>query len=1361
MEPTRDQGLGHNDFHDDLIPSSWQRDTPKDVHRDAYDQAPPDDDDLHRDHHNNNEDSDEEEDITGPEKLPFRPRRYDLVPEETEFADPLTLPHEALSSAAFRPPRLRGPKSELWTPTSLSKLYLLLFAAVFLLLLLMTGLVYRLSLRSEGLAVASDANHYLGRCLPTALFVLVAASWRQVDYYMKSLMAWSEMAKFPSTAERSVFVDYSTPALPVGFYRAVRNRHWPVVLSSLAYMLLIGTILFSTSLFMLEDASVSESRNDIKLKSEFRLASGADSANFWNIGPGAAQLYNAVNFQGLHYPPGTSKDAVIPQLQIPQNSAGNTNFSVLVDAIMPDLDCEQLPITNATKASIPWKSMLAQYFITDVNTTDCAINGVTLAGGPDHYQYNDPNATQNYQAQFEVYPCNTGWDFGKAEAQPDDDKAAKVFDPFADQRIFLSVTDLQISPYDKSLNAPTYMYVNEVTALLCKPSYSIKSGIASQSSPIDGAAQFQSHAGPDWKSITGMGTEDGHIADISGGAVAMAVHTSSSNMFLGTGGKDFALSEMVPTFFQFMTMKARKDSIGAFTDAELLKTTAKSVYQGMAAQTIHLLARQPADKNAVGSIEYPGRKLVAYLISVAFMCTFLGFCVIIAVALVFIAPRAVTPHHPGSIASMATIMATSPLFRQVMSGTGKASASGLRQKLGEFRYKTAVTAAPFSFRLEAVHQMETEAVRQRRQKSSKSSWWKPTAGHMWFLALALAAPLTIIGALEVIQHISDSSQGFLTVGRSSATIFTTFIPAAVVLAVTSMYAKFVTMATIFAPFTALKKSHAMADRTVQFNVTGRSLPVAFFRAVKARHLALAILVAANSVALFLSIVMSSLYSVVEFDRPRDLTIHRLDNFNLNHAKLAMQDSHAASMDSLIRYTGLNYSQWTWEGLAFPRYEQNEFSADQLRGDAPLVAIVQALRPGLACSAVPAQDREITQVEDKPNSGSYVKLPFQNEYWTPIPGQVTVGLNITMSFSDYCETPPTKNVSRSSWMQYFSVPNDTSPVYVGKGSVLVWDGKDIYGDGAVNTHSSSHASVNFDVEDHGCPSFAATFGTIKTVQAGHDGDVSSWKFEHDLATVVCYQTFEEVTAEVTWQLPDFTLDPSRPPKVDESSGRKLKSGSDSEKFQIPVNAWLEGLADPVYNRTISAPDDGPTTNNDVDEFIDALVFGKGGVPVTDIVGTSNARHLGDAVTKAYQAYMAQAVSLNMRSVEKVGKRATDITATMRIPGHRRLVQNAKPKIALQVMLGVMVLCLAAARPLLRVGKVLPHNPCTIAGMAALLADSSFATDKVIPAGSEWLSSEEMRSARLFAGWTFSLRWWEDGEKTPDQRRYGVGTEKNFT
>ncbi|EGX89769.1 hypothetical protein CCM_08022 [Cordyceps militaris CM01] len=1394
MEPTRDQDLGRDNFHDNLIPSSWQRDSQKDLRRGAYDKAPLNED-SHSRHDEDNEDEELEEDITGPGNLPFRSRRYDLVPEETEFADPLASPPPAPSTAAFhydadslpatvsdrrgfgaQPSPLspkdterliiqNGPKFKLWTPRILTKLSLLLFAAVFLLLLLVTGLVYHLSLRSKGLAVANEASHYLGRCLPTTLFVFISVCWRQVDYHIKSLMPWSEMSRFPALAERSVFVDYLTPALPVSFYRAVRNRHWPVVLSSLVYTLLIGTMLFSTGLLMLEDASVSEIRNDIKLKSEFKLASSADS-KFWNVGPGGAQLYNAVNFQGLHYPPGTSKDALIPQLQIPANSAGNTNFSVSVDAMMFDLDCQQLPITNATKTSISWKSMLAQYFVADVNTTDCSIKGIPLAGGPDHYQYNDKNATQNYQAQFEVYPCNTGWDFSKAEAKPDDDKAAIVFDPSADQRVFLSVTNLEISPYDKSLNAPSYMYVNEISAFLCKPSYTMRPVLASQPSPVDGAAQFRSMAESGSAPVARIetGADNERVEGISNGAVAMAVHASASSMFLGTGGKDFALSEMVPTFFQFMTMKAKKDGIGAFTDPELLKATAKNVYQGMAAQTMHLLARQRAEKSTVGSIEYAGQKLVAYLVSTAMICTFLGMCAIMAAILAFIAPRAVTPSRPGSIASMTNIMATSPLFRQVMLGTGKASTSALRQKLEECRYKTVLTSTPSSFSLEAVRQMETETVRNDRKARSTAAWWRPTAAHWWFLVLALAIPLAMIGALEGIQRLSDSNQGFLSVSRSSATIFTTFIPAAAVVCIASTYAKLSTMAAVFAPFLALKKGHAAAHRTMHFDVVGRTHPVAFLRSIKARHFAVAILAAASMIALLLAIVVSSLYSVVEFDRSESMTIQRIDNFKLDNAKLTMQDNHAASMDSLIRYAGVNYSQWTWEGLAFPRYEQKQFPSDQFLGDAPLVAKVQAIRPRLTCSAVPSTGRVISQVADKQSPGAYVKLPYQNEYWTPRPGHVTVGFNTTLKFADYCETPPTTNVSQASWMQYFSVPNDTNTAYIGKGSVLVWDGKEIYGDGAVNTHLSSHVSVNFDVQDHGCPSFAATFGTIKTVQSGQGGDVSSWKFEHDLATVICYQTFEEVTADVTWQLPDLTLDPSHPPIIDESSARKLNSSTGSERFQIPVNAWLEGLTDPVYDRRIPAPNNGTSALNDVDELIDALILGQPGVPITDIVGESNARRLGDVLTRAYQAYMAQAVSLNMRSsTESISPRAVtgSITGTMRIPDQRRLVQNAAPKIALQVLLAIMVLCLAAARPLLRVGRVLPHNPRTIAGMAALLADSDLATDKVIPAGSEWLGDDALHSAKVLSGWTFALRWWEDAEKTAEARRYGVGIEMDLS
>ncbi|OAA48831.1 hypothetical protein BBO_01876 [Beauveria brongniartii RCEF 3172] len=86
---------------------------------------------------------------------------------------------------------------------------------------------------------------------------------------------------------------------------------------------------------------------------------------------------------------------------------------------------------------------------------------------------------------------------------------------------------------------------------------------------------------------------------------------------------------------------------------------------------------------------------------------------------------------------------------------------------------------------------------------------------------------------------------------------------------------------------------------------------------------------------------------------------------------------------------------------------------------------------------------------------------------------------------------------------------------------------------------------------------------------------------------------------------------------------------------------------------------------------------------------------------------------------------------RILGHQRLVLNPAPKLALQVVLGVMAMCLVTARPLMRVGCVLPQPPCIITEIAALLANSIITADKIILAGSDWLNVEEMQSVRLIA------------------------------
>ncbi|KAL7946939.1 hypothetical protein V8C42DRAFT_298275 [Trichoderma barbatum] len=81
-------------------------------------------------------------------------------------------------------------------------------------------------------------------------------------------------------------------------------------------------------------------------------------------------------------------------------------------------------------------------------------------------------------------------------------------------------------------------------------------------------------------------------------------------------------------------------------------------------------------------------------------------------------------------------------------------------------------------------------------------------------------------------------------------------------------------------------------------------------------------------------------------------------------------------------------------------------------------------------------------------------------------------------------------------------------------------------------------------------------------------------------------------------------------------------------------------------------------------------------------------------------MAQAVSLYLRENSIICKRPSLPTynGVVARSGHRRLQQNRGPKVALQVVLGVMVACDITTRLLLLVRDTLPHNPCSIARAA---------------------------------------------------------------
>ncbi|KAL6894743.1 hypothetical protein GGI43DRAFT_412098 [Trichoderma evansii] len=1238
-------------------------------------------------------------------------------------------------------PPAKSSRSNSWMPIWLSRAALIAFAVTFLLMLLTTALLYRFSEKGNGISTQREANHYAWKYGPTAVLVVVGALWRQVDFANKILMPWEELKIGPSSADKTLLLDYVSPILPISLWTAIKNRHWAVVISIVGQLLILGTTVFSTGFLILEPTTLTKTDETFQLSSKFQLSQSIDPKFAWDVGPGPAQTYYGINFYGLRFPAGTSQNFVVPEFQVPSSTASTAStfeYSVSTDGLQVNYDCELLPITNGTTAYMPWRSIQAPFIVANVTTKDCNIKGVTLAEGADHDYHHVPNATQNYQARFDLYPCNQDFDFSKGYIPPDNTTLEdQIYNPNNDMRIFMSVADIRFSPY----NAPEmYMYLHNVTTALCKPAYELLQFNVSVPSNVNGSAQALSSTSPAKKQV---------LPSFPLGSLAMAVTDSTNRWDLGTGGVDYVLSSTVPTFFQLMSKKAGFQSIRNFMDPGLLISTATEVFEGVAAQVLHEVVVQPANRTATGSITITEQRLHAKALSTGFMCSFLGLLVILSIAMIFIRPSFSAPDKPVAAFSTATLLASSPELDKILSPMGHLSNDKLQQRLEDYRFRADHASDTDSgISIEPIQRNEGQTyishVTEQGQRQVPS--WRPMASTNWFLVLAICLPLSVFASLEIVQHFSDVNNGFISINKSSALAFATYIPSAVALGVAGIYSAMQMMTAIFAPFAPLKKGKASAKGTVELSLVAQLPPHALFLSLRTKTFAVAIALFGTFVGSFLSIIVSGLYSVIDVPIVQTVALQQGDVFNFNNVDISLTDNEAAAIDNLVEYLGLTSTPWTNGNLAFNILNQDVAFTMNSSANIPLTIKVPAVRPSLNCTSIPNDLREVTILDqDNEESGAEFQMPGQDAMVSPSDGYVWVGVNTTLKYAEWCEAAPKDLKSQAPWMQYFLLPNDTSMAYVGKASILTWGGGLIYGDGAVDTNPTTGEAANgIQQTDNGCPTFAVTFGQMRLKKSGKGSKSKISGFEQDLATIICYQNIEQVMTNATWQLPNFSFDPAQLPIANESTAELLKTSRDSERFPFLPNAWLNDLSNPLINQTIPGPNNSNSSNNYIDNFIQALVLSKNGRPADELAGAANVEALRNVTQQLYGTYMAQAISLNMRD-NSTAKNLPSYNGLVTTTGNQRLQQSRGSKIALQVVLAVMVACAIATRLLLPVRDVLPHNPCSIAGTATLIAGGDMVS---------LIADRRMDMNDLLHNGLYSLKWWRD-EKGAE--RYGIDLE----
>ncbi|TGJ83033.1 hypothetical protein E0Z10_g5748 [Xylaria hypoxylon] len=1239
--------------------------------------------------------------------------------------------------------------NSVWLQTKVLASFIVLFVALFLVVIVL----YRVSEENHGLSNEDSVRQYGWRYGPTAFLTVVLSLWAQIDYSNKILTPWQEMRQGHTEADRSVLLEYISPFTTIVFWRAMKRRHWAVIASILGILLIQLATVFSTGLFVLQPTVLEREDVPMAIKnvfngSDFRLTNTSTS-----IETGPTILYYGTRVYDLMPQPGVdaSRGLVVPDFAPIASlaTANGTNYTATVPGAEASLDCEYFPGLNATKTALPWWSVLAQFFVMNITTPSCHISNIIVGEGPDHGFYHQPNSTQAYQGYFGDYICDPSIDYSFYEL-PDPSNTT------LEHRIVMTLADLRFPRLDALRAGPAYLYVENLTVAVCKSGYTMGDYHVNYMDSIDGRSKS-------WIANK-VSTSSSKIPGFSSAQLGAAVQSSLEETYLGTGGDDWVLSKQVPTFYQILSAMNGNISIGHFMEPQRLISSATEAFNGIAAQLINKHMMKPSNTTASGSILYQADRLWVRGLSVGFMAASFILLSGLSIVLLVFRPWNVVPSDPGSIGATALILAESSALRNLLLGLGAARTRQIKQKLSFYNFRSVVSPGPQkTFTVVPTENRQPRAGQKALDVSLPQSehWWIPSAVKWWFQLVAITLPLIVIAVLEVIQRLSDQHNGFADLGPTGfATThgFATYVPAveqrkahiriSVAFIISTMLTSIQLAVCILSPWLALHRGSAPASRSLFLNLTNRLAPHRIFLALKNGNSGEVLIMMATVLAASLPIIVSGLYITVTATTPHSVTLAQSDVFDFKMNNLFYEDGLAGTVAGLIAFDDLAYPKWTYGDLAFNTIEATNVPKDIGVGtDVPFVVKMQATRPSLSCRVISPQ--AMIAGWDS-TAAEYGQIPDDK-----------VALNLTSIVPWMCERRM-KNITSVPWFQGFALPKDGSPIYFGDASILSWD-VSLSGNRAITTDLNRPGASSFTPErvdnwvgGYGCPSFAVTLGRGSAIKKT-SGKNTTYDFDIDVTSIMCSQRMEVVDTEVTLTLPSLgVISRDTPPTTDDSTTKYLinkLANYEGPIFEFPLNNLLLTLAYGTGNVTVLAPDGSSGDENQLDAFVQFLATVNASLPMESLIGRGNTQNLIDATNRLYKTYMPQAIDRNMRTKNLEAKVATPDAVAAKIeplhmttrpdfPGRLRLKQEVAPKIALQVILALIVLCSIISRVLLRgMDKLVPHNPCSIAGRAALFADGEVSTRKLVPYGAEWRTESELASAGVYGGWLFSLGWWE--------------------
>jgi hypothetical protein len=558
---------------------------------------------------------------------------------------------------------------------------------------------------------------------------LIGAIWRVIDLKVKETMPWHELSNGPSPAGTTIFLDYISSAPLPNIWKSFKLRHWATTITVVGQLVLLLMLVFITGLFTLAPTLVDEddvpfARNDIN-GSAFDVS---------HLDSSSALMSLAIQTQNLSYPIGTSLDTVVPFFAAGPNYPSNSTTQGFVKGIKVSVDCDVLDLKNASETYLPWYSIRAPQFLVNITTPSCNITNARIGTGPNHGDIQDETASQSYQGWMTNFVCNSGLDYsqpwGTRDEPPwkNDTTYLKSLNRTLDDRLLVSVVDFHHTPVNDTY-IPT-MWVHNMSMLLCKPSYTINEY---QVEYTKGTTDMRM----DLVRETDETLKNFYPSDISK-AAQQIFNGGDQNLFIGAGGVDYQFTtSAVQPFAQMLTLLHGGD-LANFTlkdlmDPEILKESAETLLKSTMIQGLHqkvMTSLSDIDAtNFTGTLSYTKDRLHVKALSTGFLCAGFGVMSILAIALMFVAPR--KPSIDGSVGSL---LATAAALRSNpdLGHTCQNSSSNPAQKASRST-KYFTRHHPKSGTLSIETLVPVENLESRSSMSSRTDdekrvlreWWQP------------------------------------------------------------------------------------------------------------------------------------------------------------------------------------------------------------------------------------------------------------------------------------------------------------------------------------------------------------------------------------------------------------------------------------------------------------------------------------------------------------------------------------------------------------------------------------------------------------------------------------------------------------